>query len=319
MTIQYVIAIHLLRWLTNFYDFTFKWTATAVIGIHTLLKPDCHRWWISKMQSGHEDTLEERYAIKFCFKLGKNATETYGMLQTAFGPRDSVPSGSMLAIPHSRRPDRANPPTNFWWSLFWQHWYDLHTLYSRWTDSQQEILCCGFKGVQEKIPSEEANTLQIGSVAFLTGQCTSLQLHLVTDYLTKMGMKTVSHSPYSSDIAPCDFWLFPKLRGFRYKTIEEMKEAVTKVIDTLILPWGLPEVVGTGEQVHCSQRRLLQRGVEFHVCTINKSGHTKKSGNLLKAHCSWIHPFPKKIRIKWNTNNLVLDLNSRRLFHFVRQ
>ena len=37
------------------------------------------------MQSGHEDTLEERYAINFCFKLGKNATETYGMLQTAFG------------------------------------------------------------------------------------------------------------------------------------------------------------------------------------------------------------------------------------------
>ena len=36
------------------------------------------------MQSGHEDTLEERYAIKFCFKLGKNARETYGMLETAF-------------------------------------------------------------------------------------------------------------------------------------------------------------------------------------------------------------------------------------------
>ena len=38
------------------------------------------------MQSGREDTLEEQYAIKFCFKLEKNATETYGMLQTAFGP-----------------------------------------------------------------------------------------------------------------------------------------------------------------------------------------------------------------------------------------
>ena len=37
------------------------------------------------MQSGHEDTLEEWYAIKFCFKLGNNATETYGMPQTAFG------------------------------------------------------------------------------------------------------------------------------------------------------------------------------------------------------------------------------------------
>ena len=48
---------------------------------YTLLKPDCHSWWISKMQS---DTLEEWYARKFCFKLGKNATEMYGMFQTAF-------------------------------------------------------------------------------------------------------------------------------------------------------------------------------------------------------------------------------------------
>ena len=38
---------------------------------YTLLKPDCHSWWISKMQSGREDTLEERYAIKLCLKLGK--------------------------------------------------------------------------------------------------------------------------------------------------------------------------------------------------------------------------------------------------------
>ena len=52
---------------------------------YTLLKPDCHNWWISKMQSGCEDTLEEWYAIKFCFKLGKNTTEMYGMLQAAFG------------------------------------------------------------------------------------------------------------------------------------------------------------------------------------------------------------------------------------------
>ena len=50
---------------------------------YTLLKSDCHSWWSSKMQS---DTLEERYAMKFYFKLAKNATETtYGILQTAFG------------------------------------------------------------------------------------------------------------------------------------------------------------------------------------------------------------------------------------------
>ena len=50
---------------------------------YTLLKPDYHNWWTSKMQSGCEDTLEEGYAIRFCFKLGKKAMQTYGMLQTA--------------------------------------------------------------------------------------------------------------------------------------------------------------------------------------------------------------------------------------------
>ena len=91
-----------------------------------------------------------------------------------------------------------------------------------------------------------------------------------------MGIKTVPQPPYSPDLAPCDFCLFPKLRGCRYETIEEMKEAMTKVIDTL-----------TQEDFHGAFQKLLERynkciaGLEFHVCTINKSAHTKKkSGNL---------------------------------------
>ena len=47
-----------------------------------------------------------------------------------------------------------------------------------------------------------------------------------------MGIKTVPH--YSPDLAPCDFWLFPKLRGCRYEKIKEMKKAVANFIDTLI-------------------------------------------------------------------------------------
>ena len=70
---------------------------------------------------------------------------------------------------------------------------------------------------------------------------------LVTDYLTKMGIKTVSYPPYSPDLAPWDFWLFPKRRGCRYETIEEMKEAVTKVIDTL-----------TQEDFHGAFQKLLE-------------------------------------------------------------
>ena len=56
---------------------------------------------------------------------------------------------------------------------------------------------------------------------------------IVTEYLTKMGINLVPHRPYSLDFAPCEFCLFSKTRGCRYETIEEMKEAVTKVIDTL--------------------------------------------------------------------------------------
>ena len=48
-----------------------------------------------------------------------------------------------------------------------------------------------------------------------------------------MGIKTFAHPSYSQGLAPCDFWLFPKLRGCRYETIEEMKEALTKIIDTV--------------------------------------------------------------------------------------
>ena len=56
---------------------------------------------------------------------------------------------------------------------------------------------------------------------------------LITDYLGKMGIKAVPQPPYIPDLAPYDFCLFPKLRGCRNETIEEMKEDVTKVIDTL--------------------------------------------------------------------------------------
>ena len=99
-----------------------------------------------------------------------------------------------------------------------------------------------------------------------------------------MGIKTVPHRPYSPDLAPCDFWSFPKLRRWRYETIEEMKEAVTKIIDTF-----------TQEDFHGAFQKLLEwynkciaaggdyfeGDWEFHVCTINKSAHMKKVWKLI--------------------------------------
>ena len=63
-----------------------------------------------------------------------------------------------------------------------------------------------------------------------------------------MGINTVPHRPYSPDLAPCDFWLFPKSRGCHSETIEEMKEAVKKVIDML-----------TQEDFHGAFQKLLEQ------------------------------------------------------------
>ena len=63
-----------------------------------------------------------------------------------------------------------------------------------------------------------------------------------------MGIKTVRQPPYSPDLSPCDFCLLPKLTGCRYETIEEMKEAVTKFIDTL-----------TQEDFHGAFQKLLEQ------------------------------------------------------------
>ena len=158
--------------MTNVYDFSFKWTATAELE-YTLLKPDCHSWWISKMQSGRENTLEDRYAIKFCFKLGKNdATETYGMLQTAFD--------HLAWIEHQFLSDmRDSKKARSQWGLMRGVGGVRKTINQSWLAKGLGLglLWWGFNRDQEEIPREEASTLQIGSVAFQPGQCISPQLH----------------------------------------------------------------------------------------------------------------------------------------------
>ena len=159
-----------MRWLTNFYDFRFKWIATEAIGIHPI------KAWLSQLVNFKNAiwTLEEWYAIKLCFKLRKNAIRW--KLNLLLWPRDQEAEfpveACWLSQSQEGQTEQIHPKT-FDDLFFWQHWHDLHALGSHWTDSQQGILCWSFKGVQEEIPSEEARTLQIGSVAFPPGQWTS--------------------------------------------------------------------------------------------------------------------------------------------------
>ena len=151
-------------------------------------------------------TLEERYAIKFCFKLGKN--DMLWKLDLLLWPRDQVTGfpveACWLSQTQESQTEQIHPET-FDDPFFWQHLYDLHALGSHWTDSQQGILCQGFKGVWQEIPREEASTLQIGSVAFLPGQCTSPQLHPCHWLFDQDGHQD-SSSP-SLESRPCSLWL----------------------------------------------------------------------------------------------------------------
>ena len=188
-------------------------------------------------------TLEERYAIQFCFKLGKmpqKRMQCFRLLlehhQLLSGIRDSRKPGSLWGTMRGVRGIRKS-------------------IHLSWLAKGlgKALLCWDFKGVQEEIRSEETSTLQLESVAILAGEFSqdNVRVHnsiLVSDYLTKMGIKTVPPLPYSPDLAACNFRLFPKLRGCFYETIEEMKGAVTKVID-----------IPTQADFHGAFQKLLER------------------------------------------------------------
>ena len=175
------------------------------------------------MQSGRQDTLEERYAIKFCFKLEKipeKPMECFRLFSTILydssisfwvGMRFKEGSESVRDDERCGRSKEVNTP-----ELIGQR-------------VRVEVL----RELRKKLRRKRPALFKSSQWHFHLYNTPVHNSILVTDYLTKMCIKTVRHPPYSPDLAPCDFWLFLKLRGYRHETIEEMKEAVTKVIDTL--------------------------------------------------------------------------------------
>ena len=130
---------------------------------YTLLKPDCHSWWISKMQPDVRLIFDQSAWIEYQFLSGirdsKRAGSLWGMMRGVGGVRKSIPH-SWLA-----------------------------------KGLRLGLLCWGFKGVQEEIRSEEASGRQIGSVTFPPGQCTSPQLHPCHRLFDQDGLQDSSSPP----------------------------------------------------------------------------------------------------------------------------
>ena len=137
---------------------------------YTLLKPDCHSGWISKMQSGRE---EERYAIKFCFELWKKMPQKrMECFRLLFDHLTWIEHQFMSCIRDLRK-------VGSLWGMKRGAGGVRRSIDQSWFAKGLGLglVCWGFKGVQEEIPSEEAITLQIGSVAYPPEQYTSLQFH----------------------------------------------------------------------------------------------------------------------------------------------
>ena len=170
--IQYLIAIHLMRGLTNFYDIKFKWTAIAGIGIHPT-----KAWLLQLVNFKNAIWTWEHFRRTICNKIlfqtwkkcHRKRMEFFSLLfdhlawiehQFLSGIRDSRKAGSLWGIMRGVGGVRKS-------------------IHKSWLAKRLGLglLGWGFKGVQEEIQSEEAITHQIGSVAFPPGQCTSPQLH----------------------------------------------------------------------------------------------------------------------------------------------
>ena len=142
----------------------------------------------------------------------------------------------MLALPDPRRSDIANPqihPQTFddpfldSTGMIYMHWVPTGQTVNK--EYYVEVLREFRKRFRRKRPA----LFKSGQWHFHQDNAPVHNYILITDYLIKMGIQAVPYRPYSPDLAPCDFCFFPKHRSCRYETIEEMKEAVTKVIDTL--------------------------------------------------------------------------------------
>ena len=188
-----------MRWLTNFYGFRFKWTTTAGIGIHPT------KTWLLLLVNfknaiwtwGHFRRTICNKKISTWEKMPQKRMECFRQLlehlawikdQFLSGIRDSRKAGSLWGMMRGVEGVRKS-------------------IHQSWLAKGLGLglLCWGFKGVQEGIPSEEASTLQIGSVAFPTGQSTSPQLHPCHRLFDQDGHQDSSSASLQS--RPCSLWL----------------------------------------------------------------------------------------------------------------
>ncbi|XP_018301780.1 histone-lysine N-methyltransferase SETMAR-like [Mycetomoellerius zeteki] len=180
-------------------------------------------------------TIEQRIVVKFHVKLGKTATETYNLLTQVYGHeclsrarvfewfkrfqdgREDVKDDSRPGRPSTSKTD-ANIKTIG--QTINQHYY-LHVLAE---------FC-------EKIKKKRPELWKDKSWVLHQDNAPSHSALSVKRFLAKYSIPVLDHPPYSPDLAPCDFYLFPKvksaLKGTRFESVEAVKEKAARVLKEL--------------------------------------------------------------------------------------
>ena len=159
-----ILLLYILRWLTNFYDFRFKWIATTGIRIHPT------KAWMSQLVNFKNAIWTICY--KIILNLEKMPQKCMECFRLLFDHLSWIEHEFLSGIRDSRKPGSL-------WGMIRGVGGVRKSIHQSWLAKGLGLglLCWGFKGVQEENRSEEASTLQIGSVAFPAQQCTSPQLH----------------------------------------------------------------------------------------------------------------------------------------------
>ena len=154
------------------------------------------------------------------------------------------------------------------------------SIHHSWLAKGLGLLCWGFKGVQQEIPREEASTLQIGSVAFPTR---TMHQSTTPSFSQTIWARWASRQfltlPIVQTLLPVTFAYSLSSEAVVIRQLRRWKRLWRRSLTQSHKRTSMgafQKLLERYNNVHCSRGRLLRRGLEFHVCTINKSAHTKK-------------------------------------------
>ena len=153
------------------------------------------------MQFEREDTLEEQYAIKFCFKFAKNATKTYEMLQTAL-ERSCMNQASVFEWHKTFKEGRESVRED------WRCGRGKEVNRPELIGQRVRVTMLRFKEFRKRFRQKRPALFKSGQWHFQQDNAPVQNSIVVTDYLTKMGINTVLHPPYCPDLAPCEFFAY---------------------------------------------------------------------------------------------------------------